>query len=64
MNDCYHWRQLLAGEWMATDATGLKVLVPQMKTAHNGYLEVYQAAEKPPRRDGFKDQALGVLRNT
>jgi transposase len=40
--DGHHWRQLLAGDWMATDATGLKVLVPQMKSAHNGYLEVYR----------------------
>jgi hypothetical protein len=26
--DGVHWRQLLAGSWMATDGTGLKVLVP------------------------------------
>jgi transposase len=38
----YHWRQLLAGRWMATDGTGLKVLVPTLKAAHNGYLEVYR----------------------
>lgn len=39
--DGYHWKQLLAGQWMATDATGLKVLVPGLPSAHNGYLEVY-----------------------
>ena len=55
--DGYHWRQLLAGEWMATDATGLKVLVPQMKTAHNGYLEVYRrddlvVMQYEPTKDG------------
>jgi hypothetical protein len=26
--DGHHWRALLAGRWMATDGTGLKVLVP------------------------------------
>ena len=40
--DGYHWRQLLAGSWMATDATGLKVLVPGLDAAFNGYLEVYR----------------------
>jgi transposase len=40
--DGEHWRQLLAGEWMATDATGLKVLVPGLKGSHNGHLEVYR----------------------
>jgi len=40
--DGYHWRQLLAGDWMATDGTGLKVLVPKMPKAHNGYLEVFR----------------------
>lgn len=34
--DGYHWRQLLAGSWMATDGTGLKVLVPKLPVAHNG----------------------------
>ena len=38
----HHWRLLLAGAWMATDGTGLKVLVPTLKAAHNGYLEVYR----------------------
>ncbi|MCP4242452.1 MAG: IS66 family transposase [bacterium] len=39
--DGEHWKQLLAGEWMATDATGLKVLVPKVGS-HNGHLEVYR----------------------
>lgn len=40
--DGEHWKQLLAGDWMATDATGLKVLVPGLGQSHNGYLEVYR----------------------
>lgn len=43
--DGWHWRQLLAGKWMATDGTGLKVLVPGLPTAHNGYIELYRNAE-------------------
>jgi hypothetical protein len=40
--DGYHWRTLLAGRWMATDGTGLKVLVPELPAAHNGYVELYR----------------------
>jgi len=40
--DGVHWKQLLSGAWMATDATGLKVLVPKLPQAHNGHLEVYR----------------------
>jgi len=40
--DGFHWRSLLAGEWMATDGTGLKVLIPELETAHNGYIELYR----------------------
>jgi hypothetical protein len=40
--DGVHWRQLLAGRWMATDGTGLKVLVPKLPEAHNGYVELYR----------------------
>jgi hypothetical protein len=40
--DGLHWRQLLAGKWMATDGTGLKVLVPKLPAAHNGYIELYR----------------------
>jgi transposase len=43
--DGLHWRQLLAGSWMATDGTGLKVLVPGLPKAHNGYLELYRNRE-------------------
>jgi transposase len=43
--DGLHWKQLLAGSWMATDGTGLKVLVPQLPTAHNGYIELYRNRE-------------------
>jgi transposase len=40
--DGVHWQQLLRSRWMATDGTGLKVLVPGLETAHNGYLELYR----------------------
>lgn len=40
--DGVHWRQLLASSWMATDGTGLKVLVPGLPVAHDGYLELYR----------------------
>lgn len=40
--DGHHWRTLLAGTWMATDGTGLKVLVPKLPRAHNGYIELYR----------------------
>ena len=40
--DGRHWQQLLAGRWMATDGTGLKVLVPKLSAAHNGYIELYR----------------------
>ena len=38
--DGQHWKELLAGEWMATDATGLKVLIPKLPGTHHGHLEV------------------------
>jgi len=40
--DGLHWQQLLASRWMATDGTGLKVLVPGLPAAHDGYLELYR----------------------
>jgi len=40
--DGEHWKQLCAGSWMATDATGLKVLIPKLPGTHNGHLEVYR----------------------
>ena len=43
--DGVHWQQLLAGRWMATDGTGLKVLVPKLPVAHNGYIELYRNLE-------------------
>ena len=43
--DGVHWRALLAGSWMATDGTGLKVLVPKLSAAHNGYIELYRNRE-------------------
>jgi transposase len=43
--DGLHWKLLLAGSWMATDGTGLKVLVPELPEAHNGYIELYRNRE-------------------
>lgn len=43
--DGLHWKQLLSGSWMATDGTGLKVLIPQLPVAHNGYIEIYRNRE-------------------
>ncbi|MBZ0234576.1 MAG: IS66 family transposase [Deltaproteobacteria bacterium] len=40
--DGHHWHMLLSGRWMATDGTGLKVLVPGLPAAHNGYVELYR----------------------
>lgn len=40
--DGLHWKQLLAGTWMATDATGLKVLIPNLPGSHHGHIEVYR----------------------
>jgi len=40
--DGLHWQHLLASAWMATDGTGLKVLVPGLPAAHDGYLELYR----------------------
>jgi len=43
--DGLHWKQLLAGSWMATDGTGLKVIIAQLPAAHNGYVELYRNDE-------------------
>jgi transposase len=43
--DGLHWRSLLASRWMATDGTGLKVLIPKLPAAHNGYIELYRTRE-------------------
>jgi transposase len=43
--DGLHWKQLLTGSWMATDGTGLKVLIPKLPAAHNGYIELYRSHE-------------------
>jgi transposase len=43
--DGLHWKRLLAATWMATDGTGLKVLIPDLPKAHNGYIELYRNAE-------------------
>lgn len=55
--DGYHWQQLLAAKWMVTDGTGLKVLVPGLGAAHNGYIELYRNQETAvfqyePSKDG------------
>jgi len=40
--DGLHWQQLLASAWMATDGTRLKVLIPGLPAAHDGYIELYR----------------------
>ena len=40
--DGLHWKQLLASSWMATDGTGLKVIIDKLPVAHNGYVELYR----------------------
>jgi len=55
--DGVHWKQLLAGKWMATDGTGLKVIVPKLPVAHNGYIELYRnndvaVFQYEPTKDG------------
>lgn len=40
--DGHHWQQLQKGPWLATDSTGIKVLIPQLPHAHDGYLEQYR----------------------
>ncbi len=39
--DGEHWKQLLAGSWMQSDGTSLKVIVPDLPGTHNGHLEVF-----------------------
>ena len=43
--DGLHWRALLDASWMATDGTGIKVLIPSLPAAHNGYIELYRNRE-------------------
>ena len=43
--DGLHWQQLLASPWMATDGTGLKVLIDGLPAAHDGYIELYRNRE-------------------
>ena len=54
--DGVHWKQLLAGSWMATDGTGLKVLVPGLPSATTATSSciattpVRCSSTRPPRR--------------
>ncbi|MFN7701121.1 MAG: transposase, partial [Deltaproteobacteria bacterium] len=41
--DGLHWKRLLASSWM--DGTGLKVLLPGLPSAHDGYVELYRNYE-------------------
>lgn len=43
--DGLHGKQLLSSTWMATDGTGLRVIVPKLEDAHNGYVELYRNRE-------------------
>jgi transposase len=68
--DGLHWRQLLSSNWMATDGTGLKVLIPQLPVAHNGYIELYRNQElavfqyEPDKRSESVVSKLSSLRGT
>ena len=68
--DGLHWKQLLASSWMATDGTGLKVIVPQLPAAHNGYLELYRNDElavfqyEPDKRGDVVAAKLRPFRGT
>ncbi len=42
--DGEHWKQLLAGDWMGSDGTGLKVQIPKLGL-HHGFIEVYHRDE-------------------
>ncbi len=43
--DGHQWQELLAGGRIASDGTGISVLVRGLPTAYKGYLEVYRWAE-------------------
>ncbi len=43
--DGEHWKQLLRGNWMAMDATGLKVCIDGVPGTHGGYLEAFHNGE-------------------
>jgi hypothetical protein len=63
--DGLHWKQLVAGKWMATDGTGIKVLVPKLPVAHNGYIELYRNRECAVFQyaaDKGSDEVVGKLR--
>ena len=68
--DGHHWRQLLTGSWMATDGTGLKVLVEGLPEAHDGYIELYRNGDisvfqYEPTKDGDKvEKKLEPFRGT
>jgi len=50
--DGLHWKKLLASPWMATDGTGIKVLIPGLSAAHDGYVT---AKGKDTDADGLVD---------
>ena len=63
--DGLHWKQLLTSSWMATDGTGIKVIIPKLPAAHNGYVELYRNDELAvfqyePTKDG--DVVVAKLR--
>ena len=41
VEDGEHWKQLLAGSWMRSDGTSLKVIVPDLAGTHKGHIEVF-----------------------
>jgi len=68
--DDLHWEQLLAGSWLATDGTGLKVLVEGLPEAHDGYIELYRNNEtavfqyEADKRGEVVEQKLASFKGT
>jgi hypothetical protein len=68
--DDLHWEQLLAGSWLATDGTGLKVLVESLPEAHDGYIELYRNNEtavfqyEADKRGEVVEQKLASFKGT
>lgn len=68
--DGVHWQELLKSRWMATDGTGLKVLVPGLPEAHKGYIELYRNNDvavfqyEPEKSGGIVEGKLASFKGT
>ncbi|MFM2152102.1 MAG: hypothetical protein RL199_537 [Pseudomonadota bacterium] len=59
--DGLHRNRLLGAKWMATDGTGLKVLVPELSKAHNGFIEPCRSTEYAVSQDAPDEAREGVF---